>query len=482
MITIGYLLNICLNYNQKMINKYFAFFFSLFIFHFVNGQIKLGVKPLKFPFDLVEPTGEIIHNSQLNADNSREWIVYSDRENNQTFTSPGGKITSKVAGFMKAFWVIEENNEYLRVVEYDHSKIDLKTWEIDTSAIDYGWISKKNLLLWNNSLIDTKLKFSIKSYAKHNIPSEKIWSNPALSYESNNRVKTSRIYFVFKTEGNSMLISENNSFEGPLSAKYKILGWVNINDFIQVRGRLCIEVNNELKAINERKEHNLESTIFSTIEEANDYKQNANIVNKRFLWQNNVIETIPFLQNKKFHVFDVSDNIAKVNFNEKNGLDLNQITEIGFAPVINSNLKYPLFKYSIFLTDDEFTKLNEELKQFELKTYTGSEGRIQLQKVFKQIVQTYLGSEAKKRIKTIQLGEVMGLITGLSSTSSLLSKYKIEDLTNYKVLNNSEFTKIAEYILNQSQKLQEIKGKERNKFRYQVNNGDYYWVPAEYMP
>jgi hypothetical protein len=154
----------------------------------------------------------------------------------------------------------------------------------------------------------------------------------------------------------------------------------------------------------------------------------------------------------------------------------------GYTTMNTNNLVEPLFSNVLFITDDEFTKLNEELKQFEVKTSTGSEGRIQLQKVFKQIVQTYLGSEAKKRIKTIQLGEVLGLITGLSSTSSLLSKYKIEDLTNDKVLNNSEFTKIVEYILNQSQKLQDIKGKERNKFRYQEDNGDYYWVPAEYMP
>jgi hypothetical protein len=154
----------------------------------------------------------------------------------------------------------------------------------------------------------------------------------------------------------------------------------------------------------------------------------------------------------------------------------------GYTTMNTNNLVEPLFNNVLFITDDEFSKLIEQLREFEVKTSTGSEGRIQLQKVFKQIVQTYLGSEAKKRMKTIQLGEVMGLITGLSSSSSLLTKYKIEDLTNDKVLNNSDFSKIVEYILNQSQKLQDIKGKERNKFRYQEDSGDYFWVPSEFMP
>lgn len=154
----------------------------------------------------------------------------------------------------------------------------------------------------------------------------------------------------------------------------------------------------------------------------------------------------------------------------------------GYTPLTTSNLTEPLYNNILFVTDDEFTKLIEELRLFEVKTSTGSEGREQLQKVFKQILQTYLGSEAKKRFKTIGLGEILGLVTGLSSTSTLLSKYKIDDLTNEKVLNNSDFIKMVDYITSQSQKLQEIKGKERNKFRYQEDNGDYYWIPAEFMP
>ena len=223
------------------------------------------------------------------------------------------------------------------------------------------------------------------------------------------------------------------------------------------------------------------SQIIAKIEEDIDYKINQINAKINGMGERDKVQLNPAI----LMVFsEIEDQIKgdKDVINKLTGQNY-QFFVTGYTTLNTNNLAEPLYKKVLFITDLEFVFLLEELKKFELKSSTGSDGREQLQTVFRQVLETYLGGkEAKKVIKTISLGQVMGYITGSNSSSTLLSKWKIEDLTNEKALNNSDFNQIIDYISNQKQKLDKVKETEKKKYRYEEDDKEYYWVPAEFMP
>lgn len=96
--------------------------------------------------------------------NKEPWIVFSDRENNPTFTRPGGRIKAKEIHFLEPFLVIKTKNDFLHLIKYTpeiikNGKLNYK------EAEDYGWIHKSNLLLTHQATTDISNGKKIKILA-----------------------------------------------------------------------------------------------------------------------------------------------------------------------------------------------------------------------------------------------------------------------------------------------------------------------------
>ncbi len=78
--------------------------------------------------------------------NKEAWIVYSDREKNASYNTPGGRVKAKDVDYLDPFLVIGAKGGYLKLVKYTpgilrNGKLDYKKAEY------YGWMPKSRLLL-----------------------------------------------------------------------------------------------------------------------------------------------------------------------------------------------------------------------------------------------------------------------------------------------------------------------------------------------
>ena len=96
------------------------------------------------------------------------WIVYSDRVDNYTTTSPGGSLLVEKLDFMEPFYVAEDNGSYLKLVRFKASMINGLKFKDKKSAESIGWISKEKLLLWNKSYVSKNMGYADKSVAMIN--------------------------------------------------------------------------------------------------------------------------------------------------------------------------------------------------------------------------------------------------------------------------------------------------------------------------
>jgi hypothetical protein len=85
--------------------------------------------------------------------NKEPWLVYSDREKNQSYNNPGGKVKSKDVDYLDPFLVIKKKGEYLRLIKYTPDI--LKNGKLDYKKAEYyGWMPKSKLLLNQQSVTD----------------------------------------------------------------------------------------------------------------------------------------------------------------------------------------------------------------------------------------------------------------------------------------------------------------------------------------
>lgn len=85
--------------------------------------------------------------------NKEPWIVFSDREKNQTFNNAGGNVKAKDVDYLDPFLVIGKKGDYLRLIKYTPDI--LKNGKLDYKKAEYyGWMHKSKLMLNRQSVTD----------------------------------------------------------------------------------------------------------------------------------------------------------------------------------------------------------------------------------------------------------------------------------------------------------------------------------------
>lgn len=193
------------------------------------------------------------------------WNVFANRPNIPLYQD-ADENSAEVgkAAFSTTFYVIDEENEYLKVEAFDK---DLS-----------GWCHKKDLILWSSPLIDHITGIEIKAFLVNRIERKKnfktikeqpehylVYDSPGPNAEILQENLLYDVLFVFGYVNESgeegkgrFLLSKNHE----LSTYADLLGWVDEDRLKLWRTNLCLEPNFDESALEARREAEIRATIF----------------------------------------------------------------------------------------------------------------------------------------------------------------------------------------------------------------------------
>jgi len=170
--------------------------------------------------------------------NKEPWIVFSDREKNQTTRKPGKKGRLKNVDYLEPFLVIKQKGEHLRLIKYTpdilkNGKLEYK------KAKYYGWINKSRLLLDQQSVTDIASGKKNKTLV---VLSDTLFINQPDKYFSADSVKTYKdldmnseagtvplysIVYQLKQSGNGQTLIAKKPYLKAEEINEDVLGWID---------------------------------------------------------------------------------------------------------------------------------------------------------------------------------------------------------------------------------------------------------------
>ncbi len=185
-------------------------------------------------------------------------------------------------------------------------------------------------------------------------------------------------------------------------------------------------------------------------------------------------------------------NAAVIYYLSKLGTDVNsaevikQYTEVNYQFFIKAyttlevkGMKYPLFKYILFVDEDEYADLKKVLEKV-VRDETGNQLRENLVEVYKELILTYMGGKHDREVLNTPLSTIMEKITGMPSRSDFMKKYSVSDLENHKMVTDQVLT---ELMIEMKRKLAQLKQiRIENKSSFMNNDNRYYWLPESVLP
>lgn len=177
----------------------------------------------------------------------KHWVVYSDRDNNTTYTTPGGSTPFGKLDFNERVIIAKIENNYALV--YTDPKFTI--WPgFSEKAVSKGWIPMENLLLWESCPVDSKGIYQ-KALLALNLDSKGIesadygWSyhNPVTKTQGDSISTDMTFYYVMKTDPKSglKLLASQATLGG--NSDQVLYGWVYPNSFVPWNQRSCLEPN-----------------------------------------------------------------------------------------------------------------------------------------------------------------------------------------------------------------------------------------------
>ena len=214
-----------------------------FVLTFLGGLIAVSCGPVhSFTKAMKTPKEYSLNYYGRETDLSKQvWIVYSDRDKNQTFNTAGGRVKAKDVDYLDPFLVIGTtgDNEYLELVKYTPTA--LKNGKFNHKEAEYyGWMHRSKLLLNGQSVTDassgrkTKMLTVLADVQPVNDPdkflttdSVKLHKDPELRSPNGALPIYSIVYPLKSSDDNTMTLVAKKSQIKPEEAKKEILGWID---------------------------------------------------------------------------------------------------------------------------------------------------------------------------------------------------------------------------------------------------------------
>lgn len=179
----------------------------------------------------------------------RYWVVYSDRENNETYNKPD-KSSGRFAtlNFNEELRIAKIENNYALV--YKEEKTNSSNLKIN-KGVSRGWVPMSHLLLWNScptndlGIYHKALPvINVDAYIKskdNNIGW--IFKNP-IALSNRSRLMTGMdFYFVMKEDAESGLVLLSRLCNLVGTTSQVLYGWVSKSSFVPWNQRSCLEPN-----------------------------------------------------------------------------------------------------------------------------------------------------------------------------------------------------------------------------------------------
>lgn len=295
---------------------------SIFAFNSLFGQ-----KILRYPRKYNIPSNE---NDLSSVKEKKEktfanWIVYSPIDGAKTYSEPSpSSDVKKQLKYMDYYYIIEEDGEFAHIYKDEN----VQGRDLSSNAIDFGWIHKRELLLWNKCLVTSEYNINKKALVVNTVETIKGQDIYDLNYVkfrsapsknakfTGNKSQMFEYYYVYKTdidaEGNEWYLLSTADFIASINDREEILGWTNKNRLIDWDSRIAVEPNWKKEAQKERK--NKQQLVFWADKESSlKYSASDELVSDSMkIWDkdslkkraNGSLPRFPLLQNPKITQYD----------------------------------------------------------------------------------------------------------------------------------------------------------------------------------
>ncbi len=196
-------------------------------------------KVKSMPETFVRPS-EKTNVNDLRPKTATPWVVFSDRDDNYTTTTPGGSLFMKKLNFMEPFYVSAEKNGYVKLIRYNKGLLTGRKLNNKKGVESLGWISRWKLLMWNRSytdqqtgypekaisIINGKLPMTVSQFYYDNTDSAYVYSSPELK-KIVGKVRLHQISYIYKRseDGRKFLIGNEDQLVADSAGK-AICGWI----------------------------------------------------------------------------------------------------------------------------------------------------------------------------------------------------------------------------------------------------------------
>ena len=199
------------------------------------------------------------------------WDVYSDRENNTTYASPGSSTKFSSLKFNERVRIAQIQGNYALV--YTEPKVGLQYPLISELAECKGWIPMNHLLLWQSCLANDRGIYN-KALLCVNLEAKNLSGDLGAGYLSPDRTgkpipltTDMNFYFIMKQEKDMALLAIQNRVDGSMSDQV-LYCWVPERSFVPWNQRSCLEPTWEREDVEYYAAKHEQVKIFATQREA----------------------------------------------------------------------------------------------------------------------------------------------------------------------------------------------------------------------
>ncbi|NDP22168.1 MAG: VWA domain-containing protein [Paludibacter sp.] len=233
---------------------------------------------------------DLIMKDRYGKDTKTYWEVYSDKDGNQTYTSPSGGNFYKRLSFGQKLIIADIQNNYALV--YKESEYN-QTYPV-VKGESMGWVSLDNLLLWDRCPMDKNQVFR-KAVVLINLDANNrgeiapnFLSNPFTGAKSGKAANKLEFYFIMKTANINgklfYLLSKNWTISSSIGRENNLYGWLGEGNVNTWDNRLCFETTWDSKAVNNFKSSEILPMVLKSEEFAKQYKKEGVVTEDKAYW------------------------------------------------------------------------------------------------------------------------------------------------------------------------------------------------------
>lgn len=239
-------------------------FKTVILFIFTSLTLSAQVPILRLLNTNIAPIeGDMRYDDNIGGNKGRFWIVFSDRNNNNTYKDANEQSgVMRSTNFLDRFYVIGEQGAMIKLAQGD---IDPGTGMLNNLR-EFGWIHKRNVVLYPKC-IESKQHITEKAILLNNIDtvdrsdikstrSINFYSEPSL-VKVNGDSRLFEVFYVYKRSESAVLLGKAASISDDSDIKSNLLGWVDRKKVIFWDNRIAVEPNWEQIAVQDRNGKNV---------------------------------------------------------------------------------------------------------------------------------------------------------------------------------------------------------------------------------